>query len=129
MENYPLMNCFSQLSTYTRAIFRRTTLVFAAPTSTHGCSNPYWTSSFQNVALKATALDSLCSRFHLRCYSSRKVRKGTSQSPKFDSEPPMEPEKGDFFVVRKGDVVGVYKSFSDCQAQIGSSVFVPFNFQ
>lgn len=34
----------------------------------------------------------------------------------------MEPETDDFFVVRKGDVVGVYRSFSDCQAQIGSSI-------
>lgn len=34
----------------------------------------------------------------------------------------MEEEKDAFFVVRKGDVVGVYKSFSDCEAQVGSSV-------
>ncbi|XP_011655308.1 uncharacterized protein LOC101210930 isoform X2 [Cucumis sativus] len=119
------MNCFSQVSTYTRVIFRRTNLVFAASTSIHGCSNAYWTSSFHNVAVKTTALDSLCSRFGLRCYSTRKPRKPrkpTSPSPKLDSEPPVESEMGDFFVVRKGDVVGVYKSFSDCQAQIGSSI-------
>ncbi|XP_050945560.1 uncharacterized protein LOC103503315 isoform X2 [Cucumis melo] len=119
------MNCLSQVSTYTRVIFRRTNLVFAASTSIHGCSNPYWSSTFHNVAVKATALDSLCSRFGLRCYSTRKPRKPrkpTSPSPKLDSEPPMESEMGDFFVVRKGDVVGVYKSFSDCHAQIGSSI-------
>lgn len=101
--------------------------MFAASTSINGCFNSYCTSTFNNLALKAPALDSLCSRFRLRCYSSRKLRKGTSPSPKLDSEPPMDSEMGDFFVVRKGDVVGVYKSFSDCQAQIGSSVF--FNFQ
>ncbi|KAK3413265.1 hypothetical protein EUGRSUZ_I01834 [Eucalyptus grandis] len=33
----------------------------------------------------------------------------------------MEEEKNAFYVVRKGDVVGVYKSLSDCQAQVGSS--------
>lgn len=27
-----------------------------------------------------------------------------------------------FYVVRKGDIIGVYKSLSDCQAQTGSSV-------
>lgn len=96
--------------------------MFAASTSINGCFNSYCTSTFNNLALKAPALDSLCSRFRLRCYSSRKLRKGTSPSPKLDSEPPMDSEMGDFFVVRKGDVVGVYKSFSDCQAQIGSSI-------
>lgn len=37
----------------------------------------------------------------------------------------MEEEKNAFYVVRKGDVVGVYKSLSDCQAQVGSSVHDP----
>lgn len=30
-----------------------------------------------------------------------------------------------FYVVRKGDIIGVYKSLSDCQAQTGSSVCNP----
>lgn len=34
----------------------------------------------------------------------------------------MDHENDAFFVVRKGDVVGVYKNFADCQAQVGSSV-------
>ncbi|XP_043724778.1 uncharacterized protein LOC122671555 isoform X2 [Telopea speciosissima] len=34
-------------------------------------------------------------------------------------------EKDAFYVVRKGDIVGVYKSISDCQAQVGSSVCDP----
>ncbi|PIA62197.1 hypothetical protein AQUCO_00200294v1 [Aquilegia coerulea] len=37
----------------------------------------------------------------------------------------MEEEKNAFYVVRKGDVVGVYKNLSDCQAQVGSSVCDP----
>ncbi|KDP21304.1 hypothetical protein JCGZ_21775 [Jatropha curcas] len=37
----------------------------------------------------------------------------------------QEKEKDAFFVVRKGDIVGVYKTFNDCQAQIGSSVCDP----
>lgn len=34
----------------------------------------------------------------------------------------MEEEKDAFYIVRKGDIVGVYKSLRDCQAQAGSSV-------
>ncbi|XP_071688641.1 uncharacterized protein [Rutidosis leptorrhynchoides] len=38
----------------------------------------------------------------------------------------MEEDKnGGFFVVRKGDIVGVYNSLTDCQAQVGSSVCDP----
>ncbi|KDP45401.1 hypothetical protein JCGZ_09650 [Jatropha curcas] len=37
----------------------------------------------------------------------------------------MEDEKDAFYVVRKGDIVGIYKSLSDCQAQAGSSVCDP----
>lgn len=37
----------------------------------------------------------------------------------------MEEEKNAFYVVRKGDIVGVYKNLSDCQAQVGSSVCDP----
>ncbi|OVA11275.1 Ribonuclease H domain [Macleaya cordata] len=37
----------------------------------------------------------------------------------------MEEEKDAFYVVRKGDVVGIYKSLSDCQAQVGNSVCGP----
>ncbi|XP_019088567.1 PREDICTED: uncharacterized protein LOC109127705 isoform X2 [Camelina sativa] len=34
----------------------------------------------------------------------------------------MYKEKDAFFVVRKGDIVGIYKDLTDCQAQVGSSV-------
>jgi hypothetical protein len=34
-------------------------------------------------------------------------------------------EKDAFFVVRKGDIVGIYKDLIDCQAQVGSSVYDP----
>ncbi|KAF8011474.1 hypothetical protein BT93_J1935 [Corymbia citriodora subsp. variegata] len=37
----------------------------------------------------------------------------------------MGEEKNAFYVVRKGDVIGVYKSLSDCQAQLGSSIYDP----
>ncbi|KAB5544958.1 hypothetical protein DKX38_013070 [Salix brachista] len=37
----------------------------------------------------------------------------------------MENEKDAFFVVRKGDVAGVYKNFADCEAQLGTSILDP----
>nr|XP_029119109.1 uncharacterized protein LOC105057868 isoform X2 [Elaeis guineensis] len=37
----------------------------------------------------------------------------------------MEAEANAFYVVRKGDTVGIYKSLSDCQAQVSSSVSDP----
>jgi len=33
-----------------------------------------------------------------------------------------------FYVVRKGDVVGIYKTLSECQAQVSNSVST-FNFR
>ncbi|KAI9154200.1 hypothetical protein LWI28_022599 [Acer negundo] len=37
----------------------------------------------------------------------------------------MEEEKDAFYVVRKGDVIGIYKTLDDCQAQAGFSVCNP----
>ncbi|CAH9071285.1 unnamed protein product [Cuscuta europaea] len=34
-------------------------------------------------------------------------------------------EENGFFIVRKGDLVGVYKNLSDCQTQVGSSICDP----
>ena len=39
----------------------------------------------------------------------------------------MELAKDAFYVVRKGDIVGVYKSFGDCQAQLSSSIILHFS--
>ncbi|CAL8994351.1 unnamed protein product, partial [Prunus brigantina] len=44
---------------------------------------------------------------------------------KSEAEPVVELAKVAFYVVRKGDIVGVYKSFGDCQAQLSSSIFDP----
>ncbi|KAL8171223.1 hypothetical protein V2J09_023027 [Rumex salicifolius] len=37
----------------------------------------------------------------------------------------MGDEKDAFYVVRKGDVVGIYRNFTDCQAQLGPSMMSP----
>ncbi|KAK8627359.1 hypothetical protein V6N13_134972 [Hibiscus sabdariffa] len=67
----------------------------------------------------------VCTRRH-SSRSSNSSRKRASRTKKVDPEQPvMENEKDAFFVVRKGDVVGVFKSFAECQAQIGSSICDP----
>ncbi|KAK1266039.1 hypothetical protein QJS04_geneDACA000145 [Acorus gramineus] len=58
--------------------------------------------------------------FHVQCYSSRRTR-----SLKVDPGSSMEEEKNAFYVVRKGNMVGVYKSLSDCQDQVSSSICDP----
>jgi viroplasmin and RNaseH domain-containing protein len=32
-----------------------------------------------------------------------------------------------FYVVRKGDVIGIYKNLADCQAQVSNSVNIFFS--
>lgn len=39
-----------------------------------------------------------------------------------DTEASMAEEGDAFYVVRKGDIIGVYKNLRDCQNQAGSSV-------
>ncbi|KAK8627360.1 hypothetical protein V6N13_134972 [Hibiscus sabdariffa] len=84
---------------------------------------------FQNAVVKTVDLEFLLTRFSTRRHSSRSSnssRKRASRTKKVDPEQPvMENEKDAFFVVRKGDVVGVFKSFAECQAQIGSSICDP----
>lgn len=54
------------------------------------------------------------------CYSSKANKKKKSAS-----QPVMKEDKEAFFVVRKGDIVGIYKSLNECQSQVGSSVCNP----
>ncbi|XP_010442813.1 PREDICTED: uncharacterized protein LOC104725782 [Camelina sativa] len=58
----------------------------------------------------------------VHCYSSRSktAKSKTSSSAAVSSV--SDEEKDAFFVVRKGDIIGIYNDLSDCQAQVGSSV-------
>uniref|UniRef100_A0A175YIH9 RNase H type-1 domain-containing protein n=1 Tax=Daucus carota subsp. sativus TaxID=79200 RepID=A0A175YIH9_DAUCS len=78
-------------------------------------------------ALKSVNLDFLLTRFGVRCYATRRVKgsKSKSVSEKVELKSKVAMVKEEFFVVRKGDLVGVYKNFSDCQAQVGSSICDP----
>lgn len=62
------------------------------------------------------------SRAH--CYSSRSK---SAKSKMLTAVSAADKEKDAFFVVRKGDVIGIYKDLNDCQAQVGSSVNTSFN--
>ncbi|XP_043807502.1 uncharacterized protein LOC110600980 isoform X2 [Manihot esculenta] len=119
------MNCLSRVSSYTAGIVGRASHFIWRSTS-HQCSIPLWKRSFDQAGLKTVNLESLLPRFRVQCYSSRKASAKTSPKRKLDPAPAvMEQEKDAFFVVRKGDIVGVYKSFADCQAQAGSSICDP----
>ncbi|KAF9677545.1 hypothetical protein SADUNF_Sadunf08G0118800 [Salix dunnii] len=121
------MNCFSRLSSYTAFIFGRTSH-FIATTRTSNPSHqsriPFWRRSFEQPGLY---LPFISTRFRIQSYSSRKPSLKASVRKKKDSQPTtaMENEKDAFFVVRKGDVVGVYKNFADCEAQFGTSILDP----
>ncbi|RDY10234.1 hypothetical protein CR513_05279, partial [Mucuna pruriens] len=114
------MNCLSQLSSYTAAIVGSTARLIANR-SLNRCSFP--------IKSEYRGIGSFHSEFVLttRCYSTKKGRKsGSSRLHKAQPEAPvMEQEKDAFYVVRKGDVVGIYNSLTDSQAQVGSSVCTP----
>nr|XP_027097277.1 uncharacterized protein LOC113716921 isoform X2 [Coffea arabica] len=88
----------------------------------HGAYSLSWSRSFQDVDSSRAANLGLCStRISCQCYSSEWPigHKDTG------TQAMLKDEKDAFFVVRKGDIIGVYKSLSDCQAQVGSSVRDP----
>ncbi|XP_022734416.1 uncharacterized protein LOC111287976 isoform X2 [Durio zibethinus] len=120
------MNCFSQMRAYGSAIFRKAGN-FIATSTLNQCHVPLWKRNFEHAGVKTVDLGFLSTRFRAQCYSSHKSnpRKKASRTKKVDPEPVMKNDNDAFFVVRKGDVVGVYKSFADCQAQVGSSICDP----
>ncbi|XLR43642.1 uncharacterized protein [Arachis hypogaea] len=116
------MNCFSNLSSYTAAILAR----FLSSRR-----------SLCNFPIKLTLPPTLSprsqfvlARFPSRCccYSSSSAKKGRKKKvvePEPVASVMEHEEKVTFFVVRKGDIVGVYDTLVDCQSQVGSSVCDP----
>nr|GMD97024.1 uncharacterized protein LOC109154812 [Ipomoea batatas] len=87
-----------------------------------------WKVSFSQAGIRRVYLNSFLERVYVRSYSSKKSSRNCSWSQKSDhamaSTPALITEDDDtnaFFVVRKGDLVGIYRRFSDCQSQVGSS--------
>ncbi|XP_060214371.1 uncharacterized protein LOC132641406 isoform X1 [Lycium barbarum] len=84
-----------------------------------------WKTSFGHATIRKLNSNSYLKRVcALRCYSSKKHSGDSSQPQNSDPTPAMKEENG-FFVVRKGDLVGVYRNLSDCQTQVGSSICDP----
>ncbi|KAK4376812.1 hypothetical protein RND71_003108 [Anisodus tanguticus] len=83
-----------------------------------------WKTSFGHARIRKVDFNSLLNRVFVRRYSSKK-HSDSSQLQNSDSTPAMKEERDGFFVVRKGDLVGVYRNLSDCQTQVGSSICDP----
>uniref|UniRef100_A0A804KJZ3 RNase H type-1 domain-containing protein n=1 Tax=Musa acuminata subsp. malaccensis TaxID=214687 RepID=A0A804KJZ3_MUSAM len=90
--------------------------------SLSGFSSTSWR-GFSRGSSKVCKLDFVLTGFHFHCFSTRRSR--TRPLPMEDSQPSMVEESNAFYVVRKGDIVGIYKSLSDCQAQVSVSVCGP----
>ena len=96
------------------------------------CSNLPWKSRINYPyieSLKSGSSSSVLARLSaFKCYSSKKK---SPQKRKLDPEVVVmeedDKEKEGFFVVRKGDIIGVYKNFNACQAQVGSSVIYSYS--
>ncbi|KAI4384273.1 hypothetical protein MLD38_002449 [Melastoma candidum] len=99
------MNCLCRIPSYAAVVLRSQALSFLAPAFPP--SGPYTIPSTGSASP-----------------SSRTLR---PSKPKTAEEKPaaLDREKGVFYVARKGDILGVYRSFSDCQAQFGSSIRDP----
>ncbi|KAH9609142.1 hypothetical protein KSS87_002368 [Heliosperma pusillum] len=120
---------FSQISLFSSSILLKSARSIVGSSSIYGiCSNLSCKSSLikNSVSVKSSNLgSSTLSKFGVvQCcyYSTKRV---STRKRKSTAKTEMEDEKNAFFVVRKGDIVGVYKSLSDCQAQVGSSICDP----
>ncbi|KAK2997217.1 hypothetical protein RJ639_026023 [Escallonia herrerae] len=122
------MNCLFRV--YSTAVLSRAGS-FGARVSVFSFFTPLWSRSYEHADVKAVNLEFLFTRFRVQCYSTRRGTgsKGSGSKSRAKKQPDPEPEMADeknaFFVVRKGDVVGVYKNFNECQAQVGTSICDP----
>ncbi|KAM7464596.1 hypothetical protein LguiA_032717 [Lonicera macranthoides] len=108
---------------YSKSISR--TGRFVARNSFCQFSRPSWRRIFEHAAIRTLNLEPPLTRFHRVHSYSQTASRVTSRSRKSNPKAVMEEEKNAFFVVRKGDIVGVYNNLSDCQAQAGSSICDP----
>ncbi|KAJ8563085.1 hypothetical protein K7X08_031537 [Anisodus acutangulus] len=84
-----------------------------------------WKTGVGHTATRKVDLDLVFKRICVCCYSSKRFTGDSSSSQNSDPTPKMKEDRDGFFVVRKGDLVGVYKNLSDCQTQVGSSICDP----
>lgn len=116
------MNCL--FHAYSATLLSRSSH-FVYKSSACGFSTITFKRRSEYAALKSVNLDLLLTIFGVRCYATRRAKVSKSVTERVELKTKaviMKEENNSFFVVRKGDLVGVYKNFSDCQAQVGSSV-------
>ncbi|CAA0409013.1 unnamed protein product [Arabidopsis thaliana] len=110
------MNRFSRARSYiSLVLFKKSSYV---------TSHIPWNQCFY-TSLKSSLKPASVSVSSVHCYSSRSKTAKSKMSKSSVSVSDSDKEKDAFFVVRKGDIVGIYKDLIDCQAQVGSSVYDP----
>ncbi|KAL8138108.1 hypothetical protein V2J09_004109 [Rumex salicifolius] len=128
-----IMSCFYHLLSSRLAfnLHRRLVGVPTCPVS------PPWRRIVNlSVVVNRIDLESAFARLRIHYYSSSSSSSTTTTSPapapkrksqsrKSQAIMDEDKEKDAFYVVRKGDVVGVYKTLSDCQAQVSGSICDP----
>ncbi|KAF8086758.1 hypothetical protein N665_0613s0026 [Sinapis alba] len=108
------MNCLSHARSYiSLGLLKRSSYV---------TSKIPWNQCFYMPSKPPASVVSPLGLSRAHCYSSRSK---AGKSKMLTAVPVADKEKDAFFVVRKGDVIGIYKDLNDCQAQVGSSVFDP----
>ncbi|KAL6192476.1 hypothetical protein ACLB2K_033564 [Fragaria x ananassa] len=109
---------FSSHVSYTTPIFRTTGRFYATISSP---PSPWLTKPSLSAGIKSVKAESALTRVNLQLRSN-----GSKTTSCCSRTHAMEAEKEEaFYLVRKGDIVGVYRSFGDCQKQIGSSICDP----
>ncbi|CAN4075652.1 unnamed protein product [Withania somnifera] len=84
-----------------------------------------WKTGVGRAATRKVDFDLFLEQICVRCYSSKKSSRDSSSSQKSDPTLKVKEDRDGFFVVRKGDLIGVYKNLSDCHTQVGSSICYP----
>lgn len=116
---YIVMNCLSHARSYiSLGLLKRSSYV----SSTHIPWNQCFFYMPSKSCLKPGGVSSVFGMSSVHSYSSRSKSGKSKMSSTVVSV--ADKEKYAFFVVRKGDVIGIYKDLSDCQAQVGSSVII-----
>ncbi|KAK8967226.1 putative ribonuclease H protein [Platanthera guangdongensis] len=100
------------------AIFPRKSHV-SMMTSLYGLQKAGWEKGIKHTCTRVVRIDNFLIGYGIRCFSTQESE--TSRASKYDPKPPVQEESDAFYVVRKGDIIGIYKSLSDCQAQVSSS--------
>ncbi|KAK1284748.1 hypothetical protein QJS10_CPB21g00218 [Acorus calamus] len=92
-------------------------------TITRRSSIPAPRTTMWRVGVRMVRSETDLTRSCIRCFASG--RKRVARPPKADIAPSIDDEKDAFYVVRKGDLIGFYRSLSDCQEQLSPSVADP----